>query len=173
MKRSIVNLIVSLFLLLVLFGCEDNSINSPVSNEKVNKADPLGINNLEGTIILDQKLIDPINVNNYYLLKGKINFSRELTFIQSSMAVTPIYEVRLDIYVDATLRDYLSNLEPNTWNIKSESHDRFNLNENGNYTLVKTYPIDGMPDMIELDCTFSVTTEGIKLDEVFLRSPVV
>ena len=173
MKHHLVNLVLSSIVFFALVGCEENSLNNPVPNEGVNKGDPLGGNTSSGTIILDQKLTDPVTVNNYYLLNGRINYSLQLTSIQNPMAVSPEYGAELHINLDAELRDELSVLQPNIWAVKSQSLERFILTENGGYTIIKTYRVAGMPGMIELNCAFTITTKGVMLDEVFLRSLIV
>ena len=173
MKNHLVFLIFFSIVFISLFGCEDNSINNPVSTDAVNKTEPFGINTLHGTIILDHKLVDPVEVSNYYLLNGHLNYSQRLEFIQSPKLVEPSYQVTLDISIDAKIKSMFSNTDPNTWDLRAESTDRLTLTESGNYILVKSYPIDSMPYLIELVCTFTVTTDGLKLDSVNLRSPVV
>ena len=172
MKNILLAFVVS-SVLLFLIGCEDSSMNNPVSAESLNKKVELpGVCILRESIILEHKLIDPVKVNNYYLLSGKINYSQEL-ILNNLPIITPGYEINLDISVDASLKDMLSSLEPNSWRIKSESVDRFFLNKDGSYTLIKTYPIDGMLDRIELNCIFTVNSQGLKLVSVDLRSLVV
>ena len=172
MKNILLSLAVSSVLLVLLIGCEDSSLNNSVSDESLNKTGPPNGNTLSGTIILDHKLVDPVTVNNYYILSGKINYTQVLV-VKSPQAIEAGYDVNLDISVDATLKDILSNREPNIGKITSESDDRFYLDVNGRYILVKSYPVDGMTDMIELVCTFAITAEGLKLESVVLSSPVV
>jgi hypothetical protein len=172
MKNILLALVVSSALLVLLIGCEDNSINDPVSAESFNKVGPPNRNTLRGSINLEHKLVDPVRVHNYYLLCGKINYS-QLLILKSPQDIALGYDVNLDISVDITLKDILSSLEPSIGKIKSESEDRFYLNANGSYILVKSYPIKSLPDRIELVCTFAVTTEGLKLESVVLNSPVV
>jgi len=172
MKNILLAFVVS-SVLLFLIGCEDSSMNNPVSAESLNKkVEPPGVSILHESIILEHKLIDPVKVNNYYLLSGKINYSQEL-ILKNLPSIAPGYEINLDISVDASLKDMLSSLEPNSWRIKSESVDRFFLSKDGSYTLIKTYPIDGLLDRIELNCIFTVNSQGLKLVSVDLRSPVV
>jgi hypothetical protein len=173
MKNILLAIVVSSVLLVLLISCEDNSINNPISAELLNKKfGPPAVNILHGSIVLERKLIDPVRVNNYYLLSGKISYSQEL-ILKTPPAIEPGYDVNLDILMDATIKDSLSSIKPNSWKIKSESVDRFFLNRDGSYTLIKTYPIDGMVDRIELDCIFAVSSQGLKLVSVDLRSPVV
>jgi hypothetical protein len=48
-------------------------MNNPVSNDLINKAGPPSGKTLRGSIILEHKLVDPVRMNNYFLLSGKIN----------------------------------------------------------------------------------------------------
>ena len=170
MKNILLAFVVSSVLLLI--GCEDSSINNPVSTESSNQVGKPNDNTLRGSITLEHKLGDPVRRNDYYLLSGKINYTQVLNR-RSPQAIAAGYDVYLNISVDATLKDILSNLEPNIGEIKSESEDRFYLNTNGNYILVKSYQINGLPERIELVCTFAVTAEGLKLESVVLYSAVV
>jgi len=171
MKNILLAFVVS-SVLLFLIGCEDSSMNNPVSAELSNHVGKPNNNTLRGSITLEHKLGDPVRRSDYYLLSGKINYTQVLNR-RSPQTVAAGYDVYLNISVDATLKDILSNLEPNIGEIKSESEDRFFLNTNGNYILVKSYQVNGLPERIELICTFAVTAEGMKLESVVLNSPVV
>jgi hypothetical protein len=171
MKNYLLALVVTSSLLLSLIGCQDNSINNPVSSESTNKASPPGVNILRGSIILEHKLVDLVRINNYYFVSGKLITLKNQN--ENLSATMPGYDVKLNISLDAILKEIFTNLDPNSWNIRSNSVDHFYLNTRGSYTLVKIYPIDGAPNRIELVCTFEATTQGLKLESVVLSSPVV
>ena len=174
MKYHLLSLVVSSVLLISLMGCEDNSMNNPVSGTSVDKVQPPGVNTLSGKIMLDHRVGDPVRINNYYQLTGNISYTQELFSVNNpNQDIVPGYNINLDIQVDAILKDYLSNLEPNSWEIKAESNDRFYINAAGSYTLIKAYPVVGTKDRLELVFTFIVTTDGMKLEGVILSSPVV
>lgn len=168
MKNHIISLVASFALLISLMGCQDNFRNNPVSSKAFEKVGPTSAEPLQGSITLANRLVDPIKVNNYYLLNGKIKYSQEL-FIKTG-ATEPKYEVRLDVAVDAVLTD---NLEPKQWDINAKSKDRFYLDVKGSRTLVKSYPINGTTDLFTLVCKFEVDSKGLKLANVKLNSPVV
>jgi hypothetical protein len=173
MKNILLSLVVFSVLLLLLVGCEDNSINNPVSAESFNKAGPLSGNTLNGSIILEHKLAGLGTVNKYYLLSGKIYYSQEL-IIKNPQAIVLGYDVKLDISVDAVLKDISApSGEQNAWRILSKSEDLVFVAANGSYVLVKSYPVLGRTDEMELVCTFAITTRGLKLENVVLSSPVV
>lgn len=175
MQYRIVNLIISSILLFALISCGDNSINNPVANESINKMSSSGERTLDGTLILDYRLADPIKVNQYYLLDGEVNYTQQITRVQNPLVASPDYEVVLDIEMAAKLRDNTSPVEPDPGHIKAKSRDQIKLDGNSDRkTLIKTYSVKGIsPKILELNCTFIVTTEGVFLDKVTLRSPVV
>lgn len=173
MKNIVLSLVVSSVLLLLIVGCEDNSINNPISAESFNKAEPNSGITLHGSIILDRRLEVPGTIKKYYLLRGKINYSQEL-IINSPQAIVPGYDVKLDISIDAILKDIsVPSGEQNTWKILAESKEITFVALNGSSILVKSYPVLGRTDKMELVCTFVITTQGLKLESVVLSSSVV
>jgi len=175
MQYRIVNLIISSILLFALISCGDNSINNPVSNESINKMSSSSARNLDGTLILDYRLVDPIKVNQYYLLDGEVNYTQQITRVQNPLVASPDYEVVLDIEIAAKLRNNTSPVEPDPGQVKSKSHDVIKLDGKADRkTIIKTYSVKGIsPRILELNCTYIVTTEGVFLKTVVLRSPVV
>ncbi len=177
MKKVLFSLFISSVLLLV--GCQENSITNPVSSDSINKASSVHETILRGTVILDQQLVNPtIKGNPDFKMKGKINYIEtifpknvpELTGVGSNM--TPGVEIGLNFSIDATISSTSSTLVgQNQWRIFSNSQDQVFVKENGSTILVKTFPIIGGVDNISLVCTFTVTEKGIKLDSVILNSP--
>jgi hypothetical protein len=173
MKNIVLSLVVSSVLLLLVVGCEDNSINNPISVESFNKAEPNSGITLHGSIILDHRLEVPGTIKKYYLLSGTIRYSQEL-IINNFPAKEPGHNVLLDISIEALLKDVsASNGEQNTWKILAESKELTFVALNGSTILVKSYPVLGRTDEMELVCTFAITTQGLKLESVVLSSPVV
>ncbi|HSD64719.1 MAG TPA: hypothetical protein VLB50_13030 [Ignavibacteriaceae bacterium] len=179
MKKVIFSLFISSVLFLV--GCQENSMTNPVSSDLVNKASLTHETTLRGTITLDQRLANPvIKGNPDYIVNGKINYTEsispqngpQITAVASTTA--PRIDVGLDISVDATVKGVSSTKAgQNEWKIFSDSKDQVFVNEDVGTVLVKSYPLPGRTDNLELVCTFTVTAKGIRLDSVILNSPMM
>jgi len=165
MKKIFLALVISTVLLLM--GCENNSINDP------NSADTVGKNEFSsggithrGSIPLDRMLMLPGRGNDYYQLKGTINYTSEL-IKQYPDATNEKFNVKLDISVNAQLSDIYSK----SWSISSYSDDLLYIAQEGVYVLEKTYPVIGRKDNLRLVCRFIITTDGVGLDNVELKVP--
>ncbi|HCY74559.1 MAG TPA: hypothetical protein DHV28_01440 [Ignavibacteriales bacterium] len=164
--------------LLLLIGCQDNSITDPFSSGSLNKNNLMHSNSFEGIITLDQKLADPDRINDYFLLSGKIKFTETLfdnTLQDKAPQLTTAgQEERLDISVDAALTAVgVSNADKGVLRIDSKSDDIVFVSANGTDTLVKAYPVLGRKDKMELVCTFDVTENGLTLKDAILTSAIV
>lgn len=177
MKKLLLS-IASLSFLLLLIGCQDNSITDPYSSRSLNKSNLMHSNKFEGVITLDQKLADPDRINDYFLLRGNIKFAEYLfdnPLIDSAPQLTAAgLNEKLDISVDAVLRGILSSsADQSVLKVDSKSDDIVFVNTNGTDTLVKSYPVIGRKDKLELVLTFAVTENGIKLKDAILISAEV
>ncbi len=177
MKKLLLS-IASLSFLLLLIGCQDNSITDPYSGGSLNKSNLTHSNKFEGVITLDQKLADPDRINDYFLLRGNIKFAEYLfdnPLIDSAPQLTAAgLNEKLDISVDAVLRGILSSsADQSVLKVDSKSDDIVFVNTNGTDTLVKSYPVIGRKDKLELVLTFAVTENGIKLKDAILISAEV
>jgi hypothetical protein len=172
-------LLIAIFsVLLILIGCQDNSITDPFSSGSLKKDNLIHANSFEGSITLDQKLADPDRINEYFLLSGKIKYA-ETVFNNNFQDKTPQLtaagqEENLDISVDATLTSLgVFNSDKGVFRIDSKSDDIVFIHANGTDTLVKTYPVLGRKDKLELVVTFDVTENGLKLKDAILTSVFV
>ena len=172
MKNILFSLVISSIMLL-LVSCEENSVNNPVSTESVDKVGPHSEKTLRGSITLNHNLEAPGTIKKYLHLSGKIYYSQQL-IITDRPDIAPGYDVELDISVDAILKDVNAvNGEQNTWKILAKSEDITFVAINGSSILVKSYPVLGRTDELQLVCTFEITTQGMELKSVALSSPVV
>lgn len=177
MKKILFSLFISSFLLLV--GCQDNSVTNPVSSESINKASLTHETIFRGAIRLDQQLVSPtIKGNPDFRVNGKINyiesiFPRNVPQITGVANTTiPRIEIGLDFSIDASINSVSSTeVGQNEWKIFSNSKDQVFVNENGSTILVKSFPLIGRVDNLELVCTFTVTEKGLRLDDIVLNSP--
>ena len=70
---------------LILVGCQDNKEANPVSYKTLNKTQPIHNEVTRGKISLDKILVDPGLGNNYYQVKGKIDFTDEYLKIKHNL----------------------------------------------------------------------------------------
>ena len=115
----------------------------------------------------------------FYRLKGEIDYSEA---INSSIPTTVELnnEITLDLTISASLenlggKDFIAStggsdsnvlyINSKTENIIQETADAHD------YTLEKTFPVVKGQDELDLNCTFLVTTDGIKLEQAVLVNP--
>jgi hypothetical protein len=169
MKRIFLALVIST--VLFLMGCEKNSINDPNSAGTVGKNEFSNGNTTRGSISLDRILVIYGMGNDYYQIKGNINYTNEL-IKQYPDQTAERYDVKLDISVNAQLSDiYSSDPKNKNWTISSDSEDLVYVSREGIYVLYRSYPVIGRKDNLQLVCTFIVTTDGVGLDNVELKVP--
>ena len=172
MKKILFPLAIS-FLMLLLFGCQDNSGTNPVSSPMLNKTDTNNGKIIRGTIPLDTKLIDPINKDIEYTLIGDINYSEE-PVMPNPTGTFLGQDDKLDESVSAKLTTVSSiDSKVKTYKISSMSDNVVKFPMDNVDVLVKYYPVIGMPDRTDLVCTFDVSRNGEELTKVMLENPVV
>ena len=88
------------------------------------------------------------------------------------------YLVSLNLSVTADLKYFCTVCEPQTSDvsagtISNESNDEIFISiwEDEIFLLEKSFPIQGREDGMVLKCTFHVTTNGVRLDEMWLELP--
>ena len=74
MKKILFSAVIFSFLLL-LIGCQDHSMNNPVSSQPLNKTSLSNGKTVEGVIPLNYKLIDPFRSDIEYKLSGDIDYT--------------------------------------------------------------------------------------------------
>jgi len=159
-------LTIAFFSVLLLVGCQENSITDPITTESVNK-DQISAGTLtSGTIPLQGIVVLPGLGQTYYSIEGVINYTHKLVLLDP-IPPAPQYYVDLNLSVSADLNNE-SQTERNTLSISSESEDVFYVSEEGIYILEKSYPILGSNDGLALVCRFLVTTDGIGLNDKWL-----
>lgn len=157
-------------LILLLFGCDNNSVNNPVSPNSVDKS-ALNVGTIKsGDISIDKKLVDPIKFNTDYQVNGEIIYTEEL-LKQNSVTTANGYEARLGITIKATLtNNSLSTGKAEIWKISDENESLINIPTNVSNEFVKSYPVIGSSEGLILVCTFEATTHGLLLKNVDLIS---
>ena len=160
-------LTVVVFSVLLLIGCQENSITDPIQDEGLQKTDDPSAH--QGIFELEGILVVPGAFQSYYSIQGQINYTHELVLLDPQPPA-PQYYVSLSLNVNANLRDPSSPTDP-LWGITGRSEDIIYVSEEGIYLLEKYYTIQGREDGMLLMCRFLVTTDGVGLNEMWLVIP--
>ena len=153
----------------MLVGCQENKDTNPVSYESLNKNLPPQNEVTRGKIQLDNILVDPGLGNNYYQIKGKINFTDEYFKNQHNLNAVK-YDINLRLEIDASLLSLSSeNGEFSSWNISKESIDKIYVPKEGFIILEKEYQVNGRGNNLTLVCKYLVTTDGVGLESIKLE----
>ena len=172
MKKILFSAVIFSFLLL-LIGCQDHSMNNPVSSQPLNKTSLSNGKTVEGVIPLNYKLIDPFRSDIEYKLSGDIDYT-EVPINPLPSETSAVNEDNLTESVIANLKIISSaDIKNNTWKISDESDDVVKFSSDNADVLIKSYPIIGMANRMDLVCKFDVSQDGEELVSVFLSSPVV
>jgi hypothetical protein len=167
-KNLFLTIVVSSVLLLI--GCQENSITDPVSVDPVNKTQNLSSTDTQGRFPLEGRLINPGDgLNQYFAIEGSIDYIHELVPLDP-IPPAPQFFVSLKLNVNAELRDPLSPTDP-IWTISDRTEDMIYVSEEGIYLLYKTFSVLGREDGLALVCRFLVTTDGVGLSEMWLVVP--
>ena len=160
------SLTIAVFSVLLLIGCQENSITDPIQDTQIQKNEnPLvqrGIIELEGILEV------PGQTNLFLEINGQVEYVHEL-FLVDPIPPAPQHYVSLSLQVNAGLSDPYSERHP-YWLISSKSQDIIYVSEDGVYQLVKSFPIQDRSDGMVLVCSFLVTTEGVGLSEMWLAA---
>ncbi|OGU64265.1 MAG: hypothetical protein A2W30_02350 [Ignavibacteria bacterium RBG_16_36_9] len=161
MKNLLLTL--SVFSVLLLIGCQENSITDPILTESVQKVQTTGENLISGSIPLEGLLVIHGGFQTYYSISGQIDYTHELVLLDPAPPA-PQYYIDLNLSVIATLTDEGHN----AFRISSQSEDNIYVSEDGIYILEKSFPVLGRNDGMVLVCRFLVTTDGIGLNSMWL-----
>jgi hypothetical protein len=165
-------LFVTLVTLAVLFamGCQENSINDPLSTESANKTQNY---NKHGLIDLQRLLIDPYPVgNSFYRISGQIEYNFTLVSsdpLQPSAGQTLLVQFS----INADMQYFCSVCPPSEEDvldgfIESGAEEYLNVNEHFLAQFDKTFTIQGREDGMVLKCRFFVNTAGMELSAMWL-----
>ena len=131
------SLTIAVFSVLLLIGCQENSITDPIQDTKLQKTDDplvqLGIIELEGILGV------PGQTNLFLEINGQVEYVHEL-FLVDPIPPAPQHYVSLSLQVNAGLSDPYSERHPD-WLISNKSQDIIYVSEEGIYQLVKSFPI--------------------------------
>jgi hypothetical protein len=167
------NLLLTLvsFSVLLLIGCQENSIVDPIQDTELQKTDDPAVTT--GTIVLEGMLQDPHPVmNSYYIINGEIQYQHTLQLLDP-IPPNPQYIVSVSLSVSANFT-YLCTVctspsdDALVGTIATGTNDNLYVPEDGISVLEKTFEILGRDDGMVLKCRFLVTTDGIGLNEMWL-----
>jgi len=151
------SLIIVVFSVLLLLGCQENSVTDPVSTlEK-----PGRLVTME-TIQLHFVIEDPIGGSSEFV--GEVNYTLEL--VKNSQQINTQSLVSVGIEMNSTLADRLGRTHPE-WSSSGRSKESFYVSEEGIYIFEKTYNITNREDVV-LVVQYLATTEGIGVPNVWL-----
>ena len=168
MKKIFITL--SIFSVLFLVGCNQNSMNNPVAPQGINAVNKTSQNIKTGTIKIDRILELPGWGNTYYQINGMINYKEEL-LPQNFSPSTAKPDVNVDIAIDATLSNSnLINKQNIAPDVNANTDNLIYVSEEGIYLLRKTYPVEGLKDNVDLVCTYLITTDNVSLNKMELEA---
>lgn len=151
-------LILAVFSLALLIGCQENMINEPAGS--LDKSDDNFLTT--NTLKLNNDVRDPF----YGMCKltGRVTYA--LQVVNATMNPIGLEQTSVQITMDAELNDLfgMAHLE---WRIQGRSNDVLYVSEEGIQLLEKTYPITNRTDLVLL-VNYLVTTEGVGIATVNL-----
>ena len=164
MKNLFLSFVV--FSVLLLIGCQENSITDPVTTKELNKGLKSEKTNSTGYIPLGDQLQDPRNPSNYLNVNGVIEYEHKLIIVDP-IPPAPQYYVSVSLSIEAAIT---SNDQPAGIQglVSTTSEDVFYVSEEGIYTLDKVYEVEGLTEGMMLICRFFVTTDGLGLHSMWL-----
>lgn len=160
------------FLVLLLIGCQENSITDPIQDTGLQKNDDPSVTT--GTILLDGTLQDPHPImNSYYVITGEIQYQHRIQYLDP-IPPSPQYTVLVNLSASADLNYLCTVCSPpsdsaSVGTISIKTSDNIYVSEEGIYLLEKTFPIQGGNHGMVLVCRFMVTTDGVGLNEMQLK----
>jgi hypothetical protein len=149
------------FSVLLLIGCQENSIVDPIQDNQLQKTNNPTITS--GTIPLGDLLVLPGGFQTYYTIEGQIDYTHEL-FLLDPIPPAPQYYIEVNLSIRAKLSDGVNKLY-----ISTSSIDKIYVSEEGIVILEKVYPVLGGNTGLLFICRFLVTTDGLGLNEMFLK----
>lgn len=163
---KILYLLILFFSILLLIGCQDNSITAPLTTEAVNKNHIPGPYQ-HGFISLEGMLSDPYPIgNSFYVINGQIEYEHRLVSQN---------HVSLNLVTNADFQYICTVCSPS----QDDVHSAFISNDSEDYLLIneefiileKTFIIQGREDGMVLKCRFRVSTSTMELNAMWLALP--
>lgn len=168
MKNFLLTLIV--FSVLLLIGCQENSITDPVSNDPNPKLATTGQNSLDkdilssypGVIKLEGMLFDPSHYfNSNPAISGVVRYSIDYVKLARIPEDTPI---NIRLYVNAELKEGFSGKVSRSLFVSGTSEDRIYISTTNNdpvYYLEKSFSVKN--SLLNLVLKFQVNEKSLTL----------
>jgi hypothetical protein len=155
------------FSVLLLIGCQENSMVDPLSPDSINKSGNPTSNITSGTIKLGGLLVLPGGFQSYYTIDGQIDYTHEKVLVDP-IPPAPQYYIAVGLSIRAEISD-----GSNILTVSSNSNDNVYVSEEGIMILEKVYPVLNSENGLVLICKFLVTTDGLGLNEMMLEEGYV
>jgi hypothetical protein len=175
MKNLFVSLVAASVLLVI--GCQENSITDPIAAEPVNKVqDETPDTYFHGIISLEGVLSDPHHIgNSFYRISGQLEYDYRIFYMDPIPPVAQRYaslyfEANADLQYFCTVCQY-SELDNLAGYISEVSEDYVALGGNYVTLLEKTFTIQGRDDKMVLKARFLVTNNRVELSAMWLALP--
>lgn len=168
MKNLLLTLVT--FSVLLLIGCQENSITNPVTS-KSDKILPIASN---GTLTLEQMLVDPYNIkNSYYLVSGVIGYN--IVILENPSLSNPQNSAIINLTFDAQITNFCSVCEPiiipgSEVKMFIKTTGQISFGSQGSNFLLKSFPVPERDDGMKVMCNFIITSNGeISLSSMWLE----
>jgi len=171
MKTIIFSFIFLLTLLLI--GCQENSITDP--NQVSAKKNYIPDHILRGTIPLDGNLRTPFHeINSFIAVDGRIDY--QLKFSDPNPLLTSSQSlISLQLAVNAKLTNYCTVCTPPetpAGSVSARLIKFINRDAREVSSVIETYQIQDRRDGLVLKVNLLVTTDGIKLEAIWLEKGI-
>jgi len=178
-SKKMKNLFVSLVaaFVLIVTGCQENSITDPVPNQPVDKIRTGTTDTyFTGIIPLEGVLSDPHHVvNSFYRISGQIEYDYRIIYMDpippaAQRYASLYFEANADFQYVCTVCPY-SEQDNLAGFIADVSEDYVALGGNTVSLLEKTFAIQGREDKMVLKARFLVTNDRVELSAMWLALP--
>ena len=173
-------LLLAVFSVLFVTGCQENTITDPLSTEF---SEMQGITNVTADkniprdykdypdVIKFRRVVNlPLSPNTYFVVEGKIEVNHQIL----NPVVGPVneaYRVTVGLSIDAEMKEL--ECGRNCGFIKENTTNTVYLARSEATTLVKYYKVKGRNDEMLLACNFEVTLDGVALQGLWITFPKV
>ena len=172
MKNLFISLVATSVLLVI--GCQENSITDPVANEPTEKVQVgTSDNYFRGVIPLERVLNDPYPIgNSFYRIIGQIEYNFRKIYMDPKLPSTQQH-ISLHVEINADLQKFCTVCQPseedNLSGFISEIFDSYvPIAGNTASLLEKTFAIQGCEDNMVLKTRFIVSNDKVELNAMWL-----
>lgn len=168
MKKLFISLVA--FAVLFNVGCQENSVNDPLSTELSYKTQNSG---KHGVIELQQLLNDPYPVgNSFYIISGHMEYQHSIV-TSNPLQPSAHQNVLIRFSINAELKYFCTVCSPSEEDVLAgfieSTHEEYVTVIGHSLTQFdKTFVIQGREDGMVLKCRFFVNTRGMELSAMWL-----